>query len=441
MSSGRDPRNPIGERHPCIYRHEKTNQLYVRIQGYHETPRGDEYVNVFVPVEMGASVRDAEDLRDRMKRDLKAGRWVLDRYLDASVRSKTLWDAMVTLIEDKDDLDRHPDTIKQDYDYAERWRYDLGQLNAGEVDWYDVREWWRRLQEEEDSPSVCNKALKRLRAAMERAKEMGLRSNNPAAEIMTLPEPEPYRPDRALEARDYDAILMELVRFELDKLKRIMGVHPNRQRYSAQYMGQHVHAILMGVLGFRGKNACQITRDEIDFERLEISYIEKKDGAKSGTRTRRHVIPISQRLATILENHLFLLDHFGPDKAQGSRWVLPSMDGSQADPSQRFRYAWEKSVRGAGLPLGRKEGGFTPHHLKGFGTRQMYEIGGGRYFEVMEIVGHKTIDAHKRYLRAGQRRLRSIAEHSQSAALDKAGELHKDSVVSKRSASNGGDNE
>lgn len=402
-----DRRRPVGEQWPGIYRHEVDGGLWVRLQGWHELAHGRRWVHKWFRLPEGSTRRDAIALRDRMRRDLASGRYVEERYLAPEQRPATLAEVWQTVLDEKRRLGRKQGTIDQDIQYSAHWAERIGHVQASEVDWYDVSEWWAWASAELRAP-VANKALKRLRAALRRAVAMGLRTNNPAQDIKPLRTKPAYKPSEPMTVEAFRRILARMCERETKSVQSVIddpGLPGTRR-----YYGQQMHVALAGVLGLRGAEVCGLKWSDVDREAMTVTLRDTKTGADL-------VRPLPDALLAMLDAHRALWLAYGPTEAADSEYVLPSVDGSRARATDRIKWSWRECLRSLGYPATRTEGGWTPHHLRALGVSLLYEAGGHQR-EVMAFVGHSTSEAHRRYQMSHADRMRELADAASAQALE-----------------------
>src|SRR5262252_4116657 len=77
-----------------------------------------------------------------------------------------------------------------------------------------------------------------------------------------------------------------------------------------------------------------------------------------------------------------------------------------------FKKAWQKACRAAGLPVGRREGGYTFHHTRNTAVTDMLASGVLSTAEAMAISGHKSESMIKHYNLGNVEALRERLERS-----------------------------
>lgn len=376
----------------AIYTDDR-GRLSIRVQGYNVRPNQPPvWVDHMLTVGT-VTLDEARRLRDRIVRDLSAGRYLRDRY--AGIRAQqTLRDIFEDLVEARAQAGRKRATLEHWSLYGRKFLEDLGTLRIDELDYLDLKEWWNEMQARE-TPHACNQSLTLLRATLRHAVALGLRQSNPAASIPRVRVRRAKR-DEPLTLEHWQRMAAWLLAHDAARCREAMP-----KRRDARYMGHFAYALTQVSLAARGAEVCGLMWEDIDREKMRVTLRDTKTAPTL-------VRPLSPELLLVIDHHRVLWSQFGPCPHHDSSYVFPAASGERAKATQRIIYTWHKMMRTLGYPTRRREGGWTPHDLRGLGINLMY-VAGGTTREVMEFVGHTTATAHARYLRAEPRRQRMLS--------------------------------
>jgi len=168
------------------------------------------------------------------------------------------------------------------------------------------------------------------------------------------------------------------------------------QAILSEHLPTHV-VLLMDVARLIGTRRGQLSRTErswIDPERRVLAW--PPDECKNDA---PHVIPIDEAAWPIIEQllqqgaerpwcpYLFHGPRCAPGRRPSKRW------GCIGD----FRNSWVTACRKAGLPIGRKAGGYVFHHTRNTAVTDLLASGKLSAAEAMVISGHKTESMVKHY--------------------------------------------
>lgn len=403
------PPTPLEDRvlvAPLIY--EGGGRYYLRIQAWNEHETDRQYIRTWITCAPGISLEDAQQLLQRVKRDLEAGRFLPSRYRTLKPRP-TLQDAFEDALSQRIEAGIKPQSVRHWHLYAKKWLPALGRIPVDSIDYYDVREWWGGHITEAASHAAANKALKLLRAVLAHSERTGWRppGANPASAVSTRMDP-PRPRARAITRDDWDQIQAWLAAHDQERC-----IARNDFRRRSVYMGHWAYAVTQVALAARGAEVCGLVWDDVDWDAHTIIMRDTKT-APSLTRL------VSAPLLVMLKQHQKLVQRYSSMEMRRSPHLFPSYLGERTTPNNRFRKIFERALRELHLPYGRANNGWTPHDLRRLGITLLYESGGTTR-DVMEFVGHSTAEAHQRYLRATPAHLQILADSVTAAALPRSG--------------------
>lgn len=407
MTEEHSPQAPLSERKRVdtnIY--EARGRYYLRIQGWNEHATHRQYIRTWVACNESYDIETARRLLQRIQRDLKAGRFIAERYARLNM-APTLKDTFEDALQQRILGGIKPSTITHWHYNAKRWLPTLGAIPVADLDYQDVREWWETWSKEAPSENAANQALKLLRAVLAHATRTGWRppGANPASAVATMRKPVKIRA-RPITAKDWQRISEWLAEHDRRRCQKPGGQATHGK---TDYMGHWAYAVTQVSLAARGGEICGLEWSDI---RWDENVIILRDTKTAPSLAR----PVAPELLDLLQKHGQLMNIYGAPRMRYNTLIFPSLFGKRTTPNSRFNKVFRQALQELDLPWGRKNGGWTPHDLRRWGINLLYETGATTR-DVMEYVGHSTAEAHQLYLRASPHRLRHLANGISSTAI------------------------
>lgn len=380
-----------------VYRERATGRYFVRVQAY-ESPMHEGAARAWVDeyIVAGYELQAAIDLRERVRADIERGVFFVENYIAQT--TPTLAELVDDLAGIKEAAGRRSATVYDFHLYSGRWLGWLGDTRADALTYPQVRAWWTHMTAN-NKPEIANKSLMTLRAVIEHAIRIGVRSDGNPAKALVKAKIPVRRERRRLGLAEFRLIVEQL---------RIADRRAF-ERGNRAYMGHASYFLTMAALAARGDEVCGLQWQDVDYEHKIVTLVDTKT-APTLHRT------VSDALLDEFDAHLKRMKQGSPAAMAESDFVFPRTNGARAN-SGRPREIWAMAVEAAGFTAGKKNDGWTPHDVRRLGIELLYEAGGEQR-EVMQFVGHHVASVHSMYLQRNADRIQELTEKTNARLFD-----------------------